>query len=151
MPEAWGVFLLARIAWTVEGRGGGYTAFATSRIDTPYGEDRRFVPVAAFAERDEAEARRRELELEAARLFNPFCVLGPLTVLTTQPEREFRRRLGELVGPLPDAALTADGRLRHWQPWWDEQMPAWTDETLAAVWELFDAIHFYAVLEVDAL
>jgi hypothetical protein len=143
------VFVVARVAWKVDPHYDGYTGVGLDTIDTPH-DGRRFVPVAAFADRPAAAARARELELDAARLFNPFCLLGPLSVLTSLPEIDFRPRLDELAGPLPDAPLDADGRTRHWRPWWDEHAPAWPDELLAEVWDLFDRVRFHAVLEVDA-
>jgi hypothetical protein len=142
------VFLVARIGWKVETRNGGTDIWEDLR--NVAGEDRRFVPVAAFATRDAAEARTRELELEAARLFNPFCRLGPLAAQTSLPEDDFRRLLGELVASLPDAPLDAAGRTRFWRLWWEEYMPTWSDEVLAKVWDLLDRIRFYEVLEVEA-
>lgn len=53
-------------------------------------------------------------------------------------------RLKELVGPVPEELLATG-----WRAWWDERVPTWSDETLVSVWELFELVRFYDVLEVD--
>lgn len=141
-------FLVVRVGWRVTWGGGESRPYPDYR-DTSDPEDRRFVPVAAFADRIAAEAFMRERELEAARAFNPFEVLGPSTSLTSLPLSEFKRRLAALAGPLPDALFDANDRLKRWRPWWDDHQPTWSDATLAIVWELFDAVRFYDILEVD--
>jgi len=146
MNDAARVYVVARVAWDVDA---GSRVVGIDRRDAA-GEDRRFVPVAAFADRAAAEAYVRARELEAARVFNPFEMLGSTSALTSLPPDEFARRLSALVGPPPDAPLDAYGRLKHWRSWWDDHQPAWPDDTLAAVWELLDAVRFYDVLEVDA-
>jgi hypothetical protein len=103
----------------------------------------------AFADRAAAEAKVRELESEAARLFNPFWMICPTDSLTSLPPTEFVGKLVELVGPLPLQTITNDNR-RPWREWWDEYASPWPDETLAEVWELFDRVRFYAILEVEA-
>ncbi|MBN9119945.1 MAG: hypothetical protein J0I06_12415 [Planctomycetes bacterium] len=150
MGNPWQVYVVARVGWHVEHRSHASPDFHPASRDTAAPEDRRFVPVAAFAVREAAEVRMRELELEAARIFNPFGSLGPPSVLSSLPVADLCRRLGELVGPLPVEPFDASSRLRHWRLWWDEHAPTWSDETLAAVWELLDAVRFYAILEVDA-
>jgi hypothetical protein len=91
-----------------------------------------------------------ELELEAARIFNPFCVSGLLHTLTSLPPDDWISRLGSLVGPLPAEEFSKNSYPVPWREWWDEYMPSWSDETLAKVWELFDAVRFYAILEVES-
>jgi hypothetical protein len=143
----WQVFVVARLAWKVEPRGLGFTAFEPSRTDNPYGPDHRFVPVAAFAERDAAEVWMHERELEAARLFNPFWCVGP-AFMPSGSCAGTRGRLKELVGRVPNDPFSA-GKQAVWRAWWDEHVPTWSDETLAAVWGLFHSVRFYDVLEVD--
>jgi hypothetical protein len=140
--------VVARIGWRVDTWETNYTQFHPNRRDVPYGEDRRFVPVAAFADRGAAEAHMRALELEAARLFNPFWLVSPFRYLTESPEPTFRRRLAALAGNVPADQLTVAPR-PGWREWWDDNLPTWSDETLAAVWELFDSVRFYDVLELD--
>jgi hypothetical protein len=144
----WQVFVVGRVAWTVEPRGGGFTAFEPNRTENPYGPDHRCVPVAAFAGRNVAEAWMRERELEAARLFNPFWRVGPTSVPRFESCAATRDRLKELVGPVPDESF-GHRKQAGWRTWWDEHVPTWSDETLAAVWELFDRVRFYDVLELD--
>jgi hypothetical protein len=151
MSEAPRLFVVARVAWAVEPWDDKYTRFHPDTLNTSAAVDRRFVPVAAFAARGAAEARMRELELEAARVFNPFWGLGPLIALTRLPPAEFIARLAALVAPLPADSARLDSSNRPvWRLWWDEQMPGWSDTVLTAVWDLFDAVRFYAVLEVEA-
>jgi hypothetical protein len=147
MSNANRVYLVARVGWRVRPSQGGYTNFYQNLIDA---SARRFMPVAAFADRVLAEARMHELELEVARTFSPFS-LWQLDEFTSLSVGEFSRRLAEIVHPLPDVELAdvlARNQRDQWLVWWDEHMPSWSDETLAKVWELFDAIHFYAILEV---
>jgi hypothetical protein len=146
MSNPWLRHVVVRVAWSA--RADGRNMYVERR-DLPFGEDRRFVPVAAFADRGAAEAFMREQELEAARVFNPFQVLGPLSTLTSLSPAEFTRRLDTVAGPLPEAQFAAEDRLKHWRPWWDEHQPQWSDTTLAVVWELFDAVRFYDILELD--
>jgi hypothetical protein len=151
MSDPGRAFVVARVAWAVEPWDDKYTHFHPNTLNTSAAEDRRFLPVAAFADRAAAERRMRELELEAARVFNPFWRLGPLNVLTHLPPAEFITRLAALVAPLPADSVRNDSSNRPvWRLRWDEQVPGWADDALAAVWELFDAVRFYAVLEVDA-
>lgn len=147
MAERPRLFVVARVGWSVD-PDGGTTRFSPDTLDRP-GEDRRFVPVAAFAARAPAEGRARELEREAARAFNPFWRIAPFRYLSTVPEPEFRDRLAALVGSVPAAPLSQQPRTA-WLAWWDEHAPEWPDDALAAVWELFDGTRFYAVLEVEA-
>jgi hypothetical protein len=148
MGESGRLFLVARVGWSTRFLN-AQTHFYPAWRDRP-GEDRRFVPVIAFAVREKAEARARELELEAARLFNPFWRFGPLSALTSLTESELRRRLCDLVGSIPNTPLRGSTGAQEWSVWWAEQSPGWSDEVLAAVWTLFDAVRFYAVLEINA-
>lgn len=142
-------FTVARVGWRVNAYSDEYTSIMPDFCAIAGAEDRRFVPVAALGERTTAEAQARGLELEAARLFNPFWLAAPFSHLSGVPEPEFRERLAALVGPLPPAPLSQQPRT-EWQSWWEEHAPDWSDDALAAVWELFDAVRFYAVLEVEA-
>jgi hypothetical protein len=45
--------------------------------------------------------------------------------------------------------ISNDNR-RPWREWWGEHAPSWPDGALAKVWELFDRVRFYAILEVEA-
>lgn len=149
MSNPWQVYVVARVGWRVDTWDPNSTWFRPDWREVPYGDGRRFVPVAAFADRAAAEAHTRALELEAARLFNPFWLVSPFRSLTESPEPAFRRRLTALVGNVPADQLTVAPR-PGWRAWWDDNMPTWSDETLAAVWALFDGVRFYDVLEVDA-
>ena len=144
----WQVFAVARIAWTVEVRGRDFTEFAPDQTHDPYDPDWVVVPVAAFAERGAAEAWMRERELEAARLFNPFWRIAPASAMVSGSCEMRRRRLERLVGAVPDEPFSAR-KQAGWRDWWDEHMPMWSDKTLAQVWELFDRVRFYNVLELD--
>lgn len=146
MADSPRLFLVVRIGWKVSAWDPTYTQVSPDFLDRT-GEDRRFIPVAGFADRTSAETRAWELELEAARLFNPFWRLGGLNSLL--PHSEFISRLGNLVGALPEAETVNSNRVRLWAQWWAEQMPEWSDATLAAVWKLFDEIRFYDVVEVE--
>lgn len=148
MSNPWQVYVVVRIGWRVDVQGANFTWFVPDWREVDYGEDRRLVPAAAFADRAAAEAHSRALELEAARLFNPFWQIMPFQSLTHLPEPDFRHRLAALVAPVPLDPLTVDPR-PGWHDWWDEHMPTWSDETLAAVWALFDRVRFYEVLELD--
>jgi hypothetical protein len=149
--SSWTAYTVGRVGWHVE-PDTTLTFFATATVeDPPYGNEMQFVPLAAYSDRATAEARMRELELEAARIFNPFWRLGRLNVLTGLSLSSFIMQLAALVGPLPAEDVTNDApNRRKWQQWWQEQMPTWPDEVRAKVWELFDAIRFHAVVEVDA-
>ncbi|MDY3563617.1 hypothetical protein R5W23_005233 [Gemmata sp. JC673] len=141
------MFLVARIGWCVDSSDGQTCQYHD--LMNRAGEDRRFVPVAAFTIREDAERRMRELELEAARLFNPFWRIGPLFALASQPEA-LLPRLAVIAGSLPsDAVANGSASRRVWCEWWDEHVPDWSDETLWEVWSLFDQIRFYAVLEIE--
>jgi|GEM_PF-6146459 len=147
------VFVVARLGWNVRSWNESYTHFWPVTRDTAEPEDRQFVPIAAFADRVAAEVRLRELELEAARVFNPFWALGHLSELTTLPAPELMTRLAASVSSLPDTEImhtTMRSNRDQWLAWWDDHIPSWSDETLATVWELFDAVRFYAILEVEA-
>lgn len=145
------VYVVARIGWAIAPRPSeGYTEVSPDLMNTA-GEDRRFVPVAAFTTREAAEARMRELELEAARVFNPFLRVGPLYAFTTANLSDFILRLAGIVDPLPASTFTTDSpNRRAWRVWWEEYVPTWSDAVLAKVWDLLDRIRFYEVLEVEA-
>lgn len=140
------MFLVARIGWCVEPRD-DRTCHDLDLMNRA-GEDRRFVPVAAFATREAAERRMRELELEAARVFNPFQVFG--APASRQEHDELRSRFAAVTSELPVVSDISElVHRRVWCEWWDEHVSEWSDETLWDVWSLFDQIRFYAVLEIE--
>ncbi|MBY0460729.1 MAG: hypothetical protein K2V38_25705 [Gemmataceae bacterium] len=141
MADARRVFVVVRVGWAVDSDGANHTNIHSA--------GRQFVPVAAFADRAAAEIRKRELELEAARVFNPFGLVATLPRLSRLEPVKFQSRLGALVRDVPDESPGWFGPHLTWGAWWGENMPEWSDETLAAVWELFDQIRFYDVLEVE--
>lgn len=161
------LFLVVRIGWKVHPWDNSNTATATYAAPEGLdrnGETRLFIPVAGFVDRPRAEQHAWQLELEAARLFNPFWRLGHSQALTNLSEAVFLDKLRELVGSVPNVTpenpsepIRAwskwwSGRMsiREWSAWWDESMPNWSDEALSGVWKLFDQIRFYDVVEVAA-
>ena len=155
MDDARKLFLVVRRSWVVKVVESRQSKLNPAAHTSFKPEERHFVPVAVFKGRQSAEARMRELELAAARTFNPFCRASshhesvPLRAITTWPESRLRGRLEALAGQLPEAPIAPDGPDTVWYSWWDEHAPSWPDETLAMVWELFDQVRFYAILEVD--
>src|SRR5689334_5604227 len=116
MSDAPRVFVVTRIGWAVDAHPvDGYTNIWPDLMNTA-GEDRRFVPVAAFGTREAAEARMRELELEAARVFNAFSRVGPLSAFTSVNPSDFISRLAAAVDPLPESTFTTESpNRRSWR------------------------------------
>lgn len=141
MGDARRVYVVARVGWIVAPRG-EYTRIHQDARNVA-GEDRRFVPVAAFVEREAAEARVSELELEAARVFNP------QGSWSRAPGAAQIARLADLVSR-PEALPAPESHVPTWSAWWDEHAPTWPDETLVAAWKvLLGDYAFYTILEVD--
>jgi hypothetical protein len=141
------LFLIVRYAWTLRVWNDKATDLRRAWRD-PTSKARDAIPVAAFAVRAAAQTRMEELELEAARLFNPFWVRVPFGYHTSLRETEFRRKLMVAAGPVPSAPL--NGKKNDvWAQWWDENMPNWKDSKLKKIWALFDNIHFYTLEESE--
>ncbi len=112
----------------------------------------RTVPVATLPFRAAAEAEARRLESEARGDYSPFWFGFDYDDVTGLPSAELAGRVAALgVSPPPDPPDDEDygTKTAVWSAWWDEQSPTWTPGQRDAVWELFDKLHFYEVIEIE--
>jgi hypothetical protein len=140
-------YLLERVALDPEG------TFCTNNNGDPT-EGR--VPLALYATRERAEARRRECEETARELVSPFAFPPPhnsLFYLTSVPYEGLREGV-ERLGLKPPGgrrgtrAGPGEFAPEAWLGWWDERVDAMTDAQREGLWALLDRLHFRAVTEV---
>jgi hypothetical protein len=138
------LYLVVRVGWRRWYRG-GYEWFRGD--DGPCRSGR---PIAAFAERAPAEARRAGLEAEARARLSPFNFLEThwLADYSSLPLEEFGKRLKKI---LLDVRLPRNWRQEKtdWAKWWDGVADRLSEEQREAVWALFDRLHFYAVVQTE--
>jgi len=106
------------------------------------------VPEVLLFDRETANCVRRERDLAARGLLNPFW-LGIPDELSSLSESEFRERTRELglIPPIPYG--TSFGDVTDWWLWWDAKSADWTTEQRAAVWDLLDKVRLYEVVEIE--
>src|SRR4051794_9569545 len=94
-------------------------------------------PVAACADRAEAEALAADLERQAREAVNPFLFVGPddyvLETASSLSPDEFAARL---KGLYPGVRLPRKGKYgaRDWYGWWAKLADGLSEEKRAAVW-----------------
>jgi hypothetical protein len=105
-----------------------------------------WVPLRAFADRDEAEACRRELERSTRVGLCPFALNADVRNLTSLDGDPLRERLFELglMPPLEGWYVDVD-----WIGWWREVAPGLTEEQLHGVWDLLDRARLHAVVALE--
>jgi hypothetical protein len=100
--------------------------------------------LASFGDADEAEADRRRREDEARSRVNPFTCDGPALVTKTSLDED---RLHDWV---LDLGLTPPKKTkggRKWAEWWRKSLPDFTPLQLLRLWEAFDKLHFFEVVQ----
>jgi hypothetical protein len=108
------------------------------------------LPVRAFADPEQAERLRAELESEARRELPPFRFIGgELECMTGMKELEFFKHLATLGIPGPAQPLGEEiGDNPAWQNWWDEVAGELDDRQRLALWDLlWREPVFYRVVE----
>ncbi len=151
-------FVVARMTWRV-------TGFPHTFVQLP-GSNR----VAAFADREAAEADRWAREVAARRTVNPFRCGTTWAERSHLPEPVFRDFINDAgvepptLVPLPDTdengkplsgferryvprAPAPAGTFRDWAAWWDATAPNLSAEQVARVWEGLDRVRFFRVEE----
>jgi hypothetical protein len=139
------LYVVHRIGW-VEQYGGGFRKSA--RKDEEGGKQMLGRGVAAFLDRDRAEAFRRDQEVAASAGKNPFDYAEMMWEMTSIDDDVFADVLLDLgLNPPPKEQ---DG-YREWDGWWDEHKSKLTPEQWAGVWPYLDQLHFYQVVEVPLI
>jgi hypothetical protein len=119
-------------------------------------------PQTAFRDRARAEAHRLELEWQARKeLGHPNPVRYPLDhdwcsdedylrISTTLDEETLVRRLAERGLPVPGPRDGQPGRHYDWLygTWWEDVLRRLPEAEWPWLWELFDRVQFYEVVEV---
>jgi hypothetical protein len=98
----------------------------------------------SFAEHDQAEAECRKREDEARAGINPFTCDGPALITKTSLDE------GRLHDWILDLDLTPPRNSktdRDWVGWWKKTAPRMTDLQRARMWEAFDRLRFFEVVE----
>src|SRR5262245_4085326 len=98
----------------------------------------------SFSDADEAEAECRRREEEAQAKVNPFTCDGPSLHTKTSLDED---RLHDWV---LDAGLTPPRKTkagRNWAAWWKKVARRLTTVQRAKMWEAFDRLRFFEVVE----
>jgi hypothetical protein len=93
-----------------------------------------------FTDRSAAEAHRRELDRTVRTWANPFQSSGQLESLCSDAS-SFWRALDALGVRIPR-------RGEEWNVWWESVCSETTLEQRDALWDVFDQLHYYVVVEV---
>lgn len=110
-------------------------------------------PIKAFRDPELAELHRQELEEpERENWRNPLRAAGPMENATSLSEEQLTARLVEL-GIEPPPLETVDGSTyRDYfgnDEWWNRLWYTWRRQFVHQVWDLFDRVRFYEVVEID--
>jgi hypothetical protein len=105
-------------------------------------------PVRAFRDRDRAESYRREQEVKARRAahcHNPFHFTWAyeLSEITSLTGEEVLARVREAAWPVPDGPPYA------WSVWYDTMQALLPESDLCRLYDLFDRVRFYEIVEMD--
>jgi len=141
------LYLVQRLAWSVS------TSFRGDAVHYVRSREDGGVAVAAFADRDRAEAHAAQLEAEARRELSPFLFAYPdeMEAITSKPAGEWSRRLKQVgLKPPTKARFPDDSGAIHWQKWYDSVLPDLTDEQRRAIWDLCDRLKLYEVVRLEA-
>jgi hypothetical protein len=148
-PKARGttLFLVVRLGWWAW-HSAGYERFPDSE-GRPCETGR---PVAAYADRNSAEARCATLEAEARATVSPFAFFGAwpgrLGEYSSLPVDKFENRLRRALPGIKLPGKDKQGN-RGWVRWWDETVDRLTDEQRSKVWALLDRLHFCAIVPAE--
>ena len=130
------VYLVERAAYSASDYGETPQYYASDGEDGP-----SYVPVRAFADKQAAQACRKELEAEARRDLCPALFVG----------YEFP---GDLAAKLQAAGLTppkfTGSAYKHgeqFSKWWAAHAADMTPQQRSAVWDAFKGVSFYRVTE----
>jgi hypothetical protein len=143
------VFALVRRGWE-ENYGDDWNF---RRIETEDDDRTLGRPVAVFADRAAAEARKGELEQEARDELNPFLFLNDeeylLEEVTSRTQEEFIAAVKKLF---PKVRLPRAGKYgqRDWIGWWDKLAGELNEEQRQAIWGLLDRLEFYGIVPIEA-
>ena len=108
------------------------------------------VPEAVFLNRAEAEQDRKRRELAPREFFNPFSFdWRNLTALTSTRLAVFRQKLAELGLTLPPPRPSYSEDNVEYREWWDRESANWTPEQRAGVWDVFDKVRLFEVVEIE--
>jgi hypothetical protein len=132
-------------------------AFVVQRLCWQYNDNWHDVgndePVKAFIDPDAAELYRLELEgSERARhTANPYRFAGNLAQSSSLTETELVARLTELgIRPPPITTQTTPPSLDFWDDaWWQNLERMASPFQIESVWQLFDRVRFFEVVEIE--
>jgi hypothetical protein len=105
-------------------------------------------PVRAFRDRDRAESYRREQEVKARRAShcsNPFHYTWSyeLPEISSLTEEEVLARVRQADWLVPD------GPPYDWSSWYDLMQANLPESELCRLYDLFDRVRFYEIVEMD--
>jgi hypothetical protein len=105
-------------------------------------------PVRAFRDRGRAEAYRQEQEVKARRAAhcdNPFTYTWSyeLPDISSLTEEEVLARVRQANWPVPDGPPYA------WSDWYDTMQALLPESELCRLYDLFDRVRFYEIVEMD--
>ena len=137
------LYVVHRIAWVERYGGGKYQVTRESR-DQPKRIQGR--PVAAFTDREQAEAFLREQEVRITEGKDP-CEYGedPGGMTSIDDEDVFADVMLDLGLTPPEME---EDSFRDWGGWWAELGPKLTPEQRAGLWRHLDRVHFFQIVEV---
>jgi hypothetical protein len=116
-------------------------------------EEDHGLPVAVFASKKKAEAHCKALEEQARRELSPAQFFEEAEMATSLDEKTLVKRIQALSLPAPEKqerqGYSSTYVVLGWDDWWDRCSPEMTDEQRTAVWDLFDRLCFYKVVQAD--